>query len=182
MGDCIAFDFDGVLFDTFEASYQSTLFALRGHLGRDFSRGEYSDAFWGLSWTAGCARIGVHPDMAGSLHEKKEAAFEKAPLVIDELALKFLLSCLPNVLIVTAGGDRGARSKYNILSKAIHSERGWNSPLPMRTQYPKTVPTFWKLLAIDMDVSTVVDDDRRVINAAEAAGLKTIHWQTHSRS
>jgi hypothetical protein len=181
-------DFDGVLFDTLDMSLKATAITLH-HYGviksvHHLTRQLYLDSFWGKSWQAGLDEVvavfhGRDHDFlvkAKQMQADKDVVvrswMDAHPAPVNTGALALLVFAREPVVFCTAGGPNMAEFKASLVSVAL-ARVGSKTQTTLICNVDKTDTRFWKA----QDASIVIDDDIRVINAAESVGLRTIHWR-----
>lgn len=174
-------DIDGFLVDSYSAVLRATRVAFNEVAEVQLPEDVFRRYFWGKSW-----EHGMHYLRGGFLG----AGRDRLPVLIKErkdvllLATEwkvcpFARSLLQgmedhhDIIICTAGSPEGAHAKL----------RGdtWLSNRPRMCSCSKD-KSFWAGIKERRPDSIVIDDSDSVIDAAEAAGLATIHWRLNRRN
>lgn len=187
----IYIDFDGVLFDTLEMSWRATAEVL---FNSGISDGEnclqalpldfYLSNFWGRSWLSGLQTVGEYyhgggfslPADANKIQGMKDAMVIKTLQNLDDPvntgALVMLVFSRVPIIYCTSEQVLTASVKTNIVDETLKNI-GVEHSTTLICNVDKTNPDFWR----NKDATIVIDDDIRVIQAAEKVGLRTIHWR-----
>jgi beta-phosphoglucomutase-like phosphatase (HAD superfamily) len=168
-------DIDGVMFDTFPCALAALNRALKAFQSWSIDAKTFNEVFWGHTWGEARAWLekerGICQDELDELKRQKDKYLAETIPSPSEAASRFLcsMSHWPRTFC-TASSTAGL--KVPRLTKSL-------SLIPVLVTPHKMSPEFWGSNL--PRASLVIDDDIRVIGAAEAVKIPTIHWRQYLR-